>query len=106
MNAEKLIAKISRAEANLLAAKSQLHKARQEVGAAIKNERKEKRLKQASVSKFLGLSQAGYVFLEHGRAMVTPHQLMQLEKFFGGFKRTVMDEERRTQTTATPTDKI
>lgn len=86
MNAEKLIAKIKRAEADLLAAKSNLHKARQEIGAMIRRERKDKRLKQASVSKFLGLSQAGYVFLEQGRAMVTPYQLMQLEKFFGGFK--------------------
>lgn len=86
MNSEKLIAKISRAEADLLAAKSALHKARQEVGAIIRRERKGKRLKQASVSKFLGLSQAGYVFLEQGRAMVTPYQLTQLEKFFGRFK--------------------
>lgn len=86
MNAKKLIAKISKAEADLLAAKSALHKARQEVGAIIRRERKGKRLKQASVSKFLGLSQAGYVFLEQGRAMVTPYQLTQLEKFFGGFK--------------------
>ena len=86
MNAKKLIAKISKAEANLLAAKSALHKARQEIGAIIRRERKGKRLKQASVSKFLGLSPAGYVFLEQGRAMVTPYQLTQLEKFFGGFK--------------------
>lgn len=86
MNIETIITKLQKAESKLKEAKWDLRVVRENAGKEIAKARKDRRLKQITVAKHLGISQPGYYFIEHGMAACNPEQLRKLGQFLEGFK--------------------
>ena len=86
MNIETIITKLQKAESKLKQAKLDLRVVREKAGREIAKARKDRRLKQVTMAKHLGLSQPGYYFIENGLAACNPERLRKIGQFLGGFK--------------------